>query len=429
MTTMQRRTLPAIVAAAIGAGGTLALAADPSVEQMQQQIQALQAQIDEMKATQQQQLSAADVDATIERVLNDASKRSQLLQIEGFTAGYSSGKFLIQSADGNFSLNPNFQLQLRHVVNAYDTDDDWETEHGFELRRMRFGIGGNLYSKNLTYNIVWGSNRNGGSLNLEDAVLEYAFEGTPWSVYAGQYKSPVHHEELTSSKRQLAADRSLVNALLGGGYTGRVQGVGISYDEGPLFASVTYHDGAGSVNTGFNTPDSDFGVAGRVEYVVFGNKRNYADFTAMGTTEDLLVVGGGVDWTQYGSLDVIAHTVDVQYENTAGLGLYAAYVAQWAEDGDADAYDWGAVAQIGYLLPDSKWEVFGRFGWIDFENADDEIIEITAGVNYYWQKHSAKFTIDVTYLPEGAPAATGLGILNSGDEDQFVLRSQFQLLI
>lgn len=429
MTRMQRRTLPAIVAAAIGAGGSLALAADPSAEQMQQQIEALQAQINEMKATQQQQLNAADVDATIERVLNDANKRSQLLNVEGFTAGYSSGKFMIQSADGSFSLNPNFQLQLRHVTNAHDTDDDWETEHGFEMRRVRFGIGGNLFTKNLEYTIVWGSNRNGGSLSLEDAVVEYSFEDTPWSIYGGQYKSPVHHEELTSSKRLMAVDRSLVNELLGGGHTDRVQGVGVRYDEGALHATVTYHDGASTSNTAWQADTSDFGVAGRVEYLATGNKRNYRDFTAMGTTEDLLVFGAGVDWTQFGSGDVVAHTLDVQYENATGLGLFGAYVAQWAEDGDQDTYDWGAVAQISYLLPDSKWEVFGRFGWIDFENADDEIIEITGGVNYYLQKHSAKFSIDITYLPEGSPGSTGIGYLNSGDEDQFVLRSQFQLLI
>lgn len=431
MTTMQRRTLPAIVAAAICAGGSLTLAADPSVEQMQQQIEALQAQINEMKATQQQQINAADVDATIERVLNDASRRSQLLNIEGFTAGYSDGKFLLQSADGNFTLNPNFQLQIRHVVNAIDEDDgDWETDHGFEIRRMRFGIGGNLFSKNLKYTVVWGSGRDGGTLALEDAVLEYSFEGTPWSIYAGQYKAPVNHEELVGSKRLMAADYSLVNEMLGGGYTDRVQGVGLTYEEGPLFATVTYHDGAGTRNTAWQAASSNFGVAGRVEYLVTGNKRDYRDFTAMGTTEDLLVIGAGVDWTQFGSFDVVTHTVDVQFENTSGLSLYAAYLAQWVDDGDDDVYDWGAIAQIGYLIPDSRWEVFGRFGWIDFENADDEIMEITAGVNYYLRKHSAKFTVDLTYLPEGAPSATGIGVLGSSDdEDQFVLRSQFQLLI
>ena len=41
--------------------------------------------------------------------------------------------------------------------------------------------------------------------------------------------------------------------------------------------------------------------------------------------------------------------------------------------------------------------------------------------------YRAKFTLDLTYLPDGAPAdATGLGILASEGEE-WVLRGQFQL--
>src|SRR5690606_27318260 len=54
------------------------------------------------------------------------------------------------------------------------------------------------------------------------------------------------------------------------------------------------------------------------------------------------------------------------------------------------------------------------------------------GVNYYLGPdgsylHRAKFTVDVVYLPDGLPNnQTGLGYLASDDE-QFVLRGQFQL--
>jgi hypothetical protein len=432
MTSQQRRSVPAIMAAAIGASSAIALAAEPTVQDMQKQIEALQAQLTELKSTQQSQLNAKDVDVTVDQVLADAQKRSQLMQVEGFTAGYSKGKFLIQSADGNFSLNPNFQMQLRHVVNYADeveADGDEDIDHGFEIRRMKFGVGGNVFSKNVEYVFVWGTNRNGGNLVLEDAVVSYKFDDTGWSVFGGQFKDPVHHEELVSSKRQMAADRSLLNELLGGGETDRVQGVGVIYQQDALKATVVYHDGANSDNTDvFGGPD--FGVSGRVEYVVMGNRKAYDDFTALGTEEDLLVIGGGADWTQNGSGDVVLHTIDAQYENPGGLGIYGAYVAQHSEDGDDDAYDWGALGQVSYLIPDSKWEVFGRYAYIDFDNADEELHEITGGVNYYLSKHSAKFTVDLTYLPNGAGGGDeGIGYVDSGEEDQFVLRSQFQLVI
>src|SRR5690606_34093818 len=168
-----------------------------------------------------------------------------------------------------------------------------------------------VFSKNVEYVFVWGSNRNGGSLNLEDAVVSYKFDDSGWSVFGGQFKDPVHHEQLVSTKRMLAVDRSLVNQLLGGANTDRVQGVGLIYQNDAIKATAVYHDGANSDNTDvFGGPD--FGVSGRIEWLVMGNRKNYDDFSALGTEEDLLVIGAGADWTQNGSGDVIYHTVDVQ---------------------------------------------------------------------------------------------------------------------
>jgi hypothetical protein len=103
----------------------------------------------------------------------------------------------------------------------------------------------------------------------------------------------------------------------------------------------------------------------------------------------------------------------------------------------ADRTDYGAVAQVGYLLT-ASWEVFGRYGVIFFDEdavaGEDTIHEIAGGVNYYLgpdgsYKHSAKVTIDAVYLPNGFPSnQTGLGILD-GDEDELVLRTQFTLAL
>ena len=56
--------------------------------------------------------------------------------------------------------------------------------------------------------------------------------------------------------------------------------------------------------------------------------------------------------------------------------------------------------------------------------------EIAAGVNYYYRSHNAKFTVDFLWLPNGTPVAdSGGDILVSDDEEEFVLRAQFQLLL
>jgi len=103
-----------------------------------------------------------------------------------------------------------------------------------------------------------------------------------------------------------------------------------------------------------------------------------------------------------------------------------------AED---DFYDWGALVQAAYLF-DKKWEIFARYDYTGLDedalppDSNGHVHEISAGVNYYWHGQGAKFTLDVTYLPNGAPIAdTGSDILVSNDEDELLLRVQFQLLI
>lgn len=443
-------TIPAVVAGALGMGSTIAWAAEPTTAELMDQIKQLQAKVAELE-TRQTTVSDAQVSATIDSVLRDAEKRSQLFQMEGFTAGHDGKNFWLKSADGNYTLSPRFQFQFRNVTNFQDDgsdDDDFDTQHGFEIRRMKLEFLGNAFTPNLTYNFRWSTSSSGGGLTLENAFIIYQFSDQ-WAFRAGQWKDNVFHEESVSSGEQLAVDRSLVNEVLAGGITDYVQGASLIYNakDSPVRAEVALHDGANTDNTNFTDSGGpgatlldvapNFGVSGRVEWAMNNNFAGYDDFTARGNKDDLLVVGGGFDWTQGGDINVVFHTVDVQWENTAGLGVYAAYIGQWADNEDNDAYNWGLVGQIGYAF-NEKWEVFGRGNYFDLDDdsqigtvADDDgdFYELTAGVNYYFVNHNAKFTLDVGWLPEGSPVnASGIGVF-SGDEDQFYIRGQFQLLI
>jgi hypothetical protein len=442
MTSRKYLAIPAVVGA-LGMGAGIALANEPTATELMQQIEALQAKVQQLEAKQSSAIAAADVDATVEQVLADANRRSQLMQSEGFTAGWSKGKFMLQSADGNYSLNPNAQFQFRYVVNGTDTDD-WDINDGFEVRRLKFGLAGNMFSKDLKYDIVWATNRDGGNLVLEDAVVLYQF-ADQWAVRAGQFKDPVHHENLVSSKRQLAVERSLANAVLGGGIVDRIQGVGLVFSDEALKAQVVFHDGLNTDNTPwFNAGGSgaagvaspNWGASARVEYKAFGNWRSYDAFTAMDNKEDLLVIGGGLDFTEAGGTQAIVHTVDVQWENAAGLHVYGAFYGLSVDNG-ASTYDWGAMAQVGYLIPDTQYEVFGRYSYLDLDEdrggvllIEDKYHEITVGVTRYFNGHNSKLTVDLNYLFNGSPSTqTGLGYVASPDDDQIVFRAQYQLLI
>ena len=499
MVPRRRRSLaPAAVAGALGLGGVLsaALAApaaspsappEPTREELLQRLRTLRGKLETLEAAEQAAPATrpaatpeaprdADAEgATVGSVLDDAQRRSRMLQVGGLpvVAGHRDGMFFIQDEAGRFLINPNLQFQFRHVVNVRsstvdvdpdddDTDEDPEVtgddhsriESGFEVARLKFAFDGYAFGPRLTYKFRWETQSDGGSLTLEDAWVKYAFADSDFAVRAGQFKDPTFHEELVGSQRQLAVDRSLVNEVVGGGLTDYVQGVALVWNPGsertPVRAEAGFSDGINTDNTGFaggggspevGAADPDWGLFARVEYKPFGDWRQYEDFTALGNARDMLVLGAGATYTEAGDGDALLYTFDVQYE-TGSLGLYAAYYGAYGEPQDetieaGSTHDSGILVQAGQMLTD-KWELFGRFDTAILDTArflegeeQENFQEFTVGLNYYLRGHAAKFTIDASYLPNGTPRdVPDIGLIDpDGDEDQYMLRTQFQLLL
>ncbi len=427
--TDRRSTFGVLTLAALGFTAA-AHAADPSPSAIQTRIDSLEAQVQSLKAEQQ---ANQDALAATQAVMKDAAERSAVTP-SAFTGGWKDGKFILQSEDGRFSLNPNIQFQFRYVANNRSTDDGSDTQEGFEVRRAKFGFAGHAFSKDLTYNLTWQSSRSGGAVSLEEAWTKYKF-ADQWSVRGGMFKDPLSHEQQVSSKKQLAADRSLLNETLIGG-DDFVEGIGLLYGGGKddLHVEIALTDGSQSHNTDFRNSGSNFGIAGRAEYKLAGDWKNYEDFSALANKNNLLALGAGADLTQDGSNNTMLHTLDAQYELTNGVALYGAYVGRYTDGGtDGNLYDWGFLGQASYLIDGKHWEIFGRYDYINLDDnrggTTGSFSELTAGVNYYFEGHNAKFTLDAVYLPDGAPSnQTGIGILAS-DGEQILLRAQFQLLL
>ncbi|MCY2952341.1 MAG: porin [Planctomycetota bacterium] len=437
------------IAGVLAAGAAVGWGADPVQEDAR--IRELQAKVAALESRQAQ--NSKDLAATADAVLRDAEKRSQLLANGEMGAGYDNGFYIRSGSD--FYFHPWLQFQFRNVTNwrqeaKHDGQED-NTQNGFEVRRMKFGFDGHVFSPNLTYQFLWATDRNSGTPKLEEAWAKYMF-ADQWGLRLGQIKDPVAHEGLVSSKRLLAVERTFLQDTLGLG-DNFVQAVTLIYQDnkGPIRVEGGFSDGVGSANTDFTNTitnadgttkrSGNFGVAGRVEYKAFGNWKSYDDFTALGNKEDLLVFGLAGDWTQNGDTNAILHTADVQWENASGLALYGAFLGRAVQNGLTpggaveDFYDWGAMAQAAYLI-DQKWEVFARYDYTTLDDAalasdvQGKVHEITAGVNYYMHGQAAKFTLDVTWLPNGAPKDdTGADILKNNDKDELMLRAQFQLLI
>ena len=434
---------------------TQGLAEPPSYEQLSQRVRELEAK---MESIESQKITQQEQDATVQRVLDDATRRSQLLANNGaLTAGYDNG-FFIQTEDGAFVLRPSVNAQFRNVTtfrqNAKGGGSEDDIQNGFDWRRVRFRFDGNVFSKDLTYSFVWDTNRQGGAVTLLDAWVQYQFQ-KDWALKLGQFKASVFQERNLSGFAQLAVDRSLLDSLIAGAIIDRVQGVSVIYGgrgSNPLRAELAFHDGANSRNTNFQDtfdsstpPDgiddrTDWGAAGRVEWKPFGDWKSYKDFSAIGNKTDLLVIGAGGNIDGAPSANNFYGTVDAQWETAGGLSVFGGlFVRNRDRRGAEDFTDYGGLIQAGYLL-NKQWEVFGRYDVTKFDEdsvapgLEDTISEFTAGVNYYLgengkYQHRAKITFDLVYLPDGSPSnQDSLGILGS-TEEEWVLRGQFQLIL
>src|SRR5688500_3603904 len=100
----------AAIVASLGIASGASADADPTTQELREQIKQLQAKVEQLEQKQTQ--SNADVAATVEQIVRDAERRSSLfMQTEGqnILAGHENGKFFIRSADGNYVLSPTFE--------------------------------------------------------------------------------------------------------------------------------------------------------------------------------------------------------------------------------------------------------------------------------------------------------------------------------
>ena len=436
---------PLRLAVAVVAAGTFGLSSAALADDSAR-IAALEAKLAQLETQQTKAEISAAPGRAVDRAIADADTKGRFMMADGFVSGWDNG-FKVGSADGDFLVQPFLEFQFRNVTNYTEelNGGDSDFENGFEYRRLKFGIRGNLFNKDFTYLFRLQTDRNGGEVTPDYAYAQYKF-ADDWAFRFGQYKLNWTREETTSDTKQLAAERSLLNQIVGGNQTSYVQGVSLLYGskENDFRGEVQLTDGDATANTDFTDqqeagPYQNFGVAVRAEYKFMGDWEAYSDFTARKTEADLLVVGGGVDWAQGGDGDIFRFTVDGQYENTTGLGAYAGVIYTTA-DGDVTTDDEfidqsiGAIAQVGYLLPNATdWEVFGRYDitQLDEDFGDEDTFqEITAGVNKYYYGHNAKLTIDAGWYPNGSPVSGGgLGLRGTGTEDQIVIRAQFQLVL
>lgn len=398
-----------------------------------------------------------EVRAIVAEMLADAETRTSLLQ-SGATAGHDD-RFFLASGDGNFRLNISGQVQFRYYLNFRDDNDgagEDDFESGFQTRRTKLTFDGYVVDPNLFYKVTGAFDREGGDFELEDAYVGYQWDNG-WNLQWGQFKLPFMREELVSSRYQLAADRSLMNEVFNQDWA---QGIQLNYKAEDWQVLVAFSDGFRSGNSEFATDrtlaansffssgESDWAFTGRGEYKFAGTWEQFKDFTSKSGSDFGALLGfaahyeGGDDSSigaGSGSFDFFSWTGDLSLEGD-GWNLYAAAVGTYADfNGGYDGDDYGFLVQGGIMIPETSWEVFARYDALlpddearALSSDDDWFSTVTAGVNYYWSGHAAKFTADVQWFIDDLNALSlpnsGIGYLSDDDENEFTIRFQFQLL-
>lgn len=426
--------------------GAMGQDSSAELDAMRAELDAMRTELNQLKGNTAQ--ATADLKAATDAALVDAQQRVDY-QVREMTAGHNGKNFFLESDDGNYAIKFSAQGQMRYVYNnrsdAPGTGiDDGDNLAGFQLRRMKLKGKGHITDPKITYNFTLASNRDSNNTILEEFAAGYSFDNGV-KVKAGRFKGPFSFDELTSSSRQQAAERSLVNEQFTVGFTEGVQVEMAPADD--LKLRVMLNDGAGAGEGGngdFNETPVDLGVTARADYTIGGSKGFAKDYTSWVEDEMGINLGlaahhqtfkTGVNQAANANLDALTRiTADVLYNN-AGLSLFGAvyFETQDAVTGGTEADPFGFQAQAGYTIDDT-WEPFVRYEWIDTDVAGaDEISVITAGVNYYLKKHSAKFTVDGVFALDpltGITVSDGLGLQGdaAGEDGQFALRAQFQVL-
>ncbi len=425
---------------------------DQVIEDLKAQVTSLQHQVNGLRQSSNDgwltERRAAEVRSIVQDVLADADTRASLLTQDA-TAGYD-GKFFIGSADGAFRLNLGGHLQARYIYNARNDDGGGIDEDvaGFAVRRAKLKGNGHIGNPKIGFGfaIAGDSDSTSGDGHFEDYYAEYKYDNGV-KVRVGRWKQPFARVNLTSSSKQLTVERSLVNETFN---VDRSEGIMVSQTKDNFKWAAAFNDGIDAQNSDWDSNDVDFGLTGRVDFLLAGDWKAMDDFSAWNGQNDAAFLGAAIHYQEGesdGSTDgdeLMLVTVDGSYESGSGLGLFAAfYYADVRDDSvDMEADNYGFEVSASYMI-DDKWEPFVRYEYMDFDDdvmmVDNSIALVTLGINCYQAKHNSKFTADVVFgldhISEQSDNLTlldpsaSLGLLDDdGTEDgQVAVRLQYQL--
>ncbi len=357
-------------------------------------------------------------------------RRKKKKKKKDWKIGYDDGLF-IKSPDRSFKLELTGQLQLRATGNRRVEDDgDQDFRSTVEFRRAKLKASGHIFGSWLDYSVSVGRDRHDGQGELQSAWGRVQIT-KDLSLRIGRFRPPLLREESVSTKRQLAAERSVIATAFRQDRTGA--------------AELVYQNkkfrfrGAFFQFTDDLFEDEAWFVSARAEALLKGKWKRLRDFTSFPGKKPVVAVGAGILFGIEDRDDAVATdtkllrwTVDLSVE-LGGANAFAAIIGNHIDDEGLPSIDqYGVVVQGGFFLVKGL-ELFTRYEHGDAGSAAPNLQTITGGFNAYFNEHRVKLTMDVGYgLNEvtdfWSSSATGWRTDDAGQNGQIVVRGQLQVL-
>jgi hypothetical protein len=390
----------------------------------------------EQRLSEQSAPSAREIQSAVDAYLASANSDATLVGGQGGSAGYDGG-FWIRG--GTFLLKINLTIQTRFETMRWDEEDDEPSPggdlSGFSLPRVTLKFSGDAtcdvhYYAELEFGhaspnffgIKPGGGPSSDTLNVgvaREAWIEY--ESSPALVFRmGLIKTAATRQLMTAPELQQFVDISLASAYIGNelpGYTDRNRDYGFMLHgslgcdgEWSYLITVTNGDGPATRNVLDITTNDNLAYSARVNWDIIGHIGYEEGALHQHDCEWLLSAGAWVyaytdilsDKTHVGDGDILAWGVDLSagYGGWTFTGAWNTFTRSDSDfSADQDGFSW--FAQIGYLFPDTAWEIAARYGWYNHEFDGGGTLaesEIGAAINYYIDGHSDKLTLDAAWL-------------------------------
>ena len=424
---------------------------DDQIKVLQEMVHELREEVSELKIEKSDlwitSQRADEIQSLVQNVLSDADSR-YALQGNSAMAGYDGGAY-VASADGNWKLKINGQIQARWL---YNNAEGQTSQHGFDQRRTKIKFSGHVLDPTWTFKVstTWG--RAGGS-NTEDAWIAKQFDDGSWFKF-GQFGSKFLREQMVSSGAQLAVERSMVNTAFSYAWT---QGIELGWSNDDIRLTAQYTDGPGQSNTAALTNPTDAWNL-RAEFR-FGDSswKDFKSFTSKSGAKRGLLLGiayenysrntGTFEYGNANGNKSSGLTVDASWRGD-GWNMFAYMVETTAKDAGVKQDSSGWLVQGGYLISDNV-ELFAQYqnGQIDnatFPVGSNDMSAIRFGFNYWPSagNNTIKWTTDIAWSEHSLPEDGGSGISSAdwatpgtgwrqdlaGEDSQMLLRTQLQVL-